>query len=107
VDRWEGVDDAALKGDFQKRNMALAAVTARCYLRTLERESGEVTDGNDGELRLEDTPADFKEAMRTTTLRGRCETVHRNAVEWFVDGAHTADSLTQVARLFVSTPRRS
>ena len=112
--RWDGVPGAALPGAFQKGNMALAAVAARHFLGVLVRErhggGGREAADDDGraaaaDVRLDDVPAAFRAAMRTTTLRGRCETVAAGGVEWFVDGAHTADSLGEVARLFAGRAR--
>ncbi len=55
---------------------------------------------------MEGLSTELREALRNATLRGRCETQEKDGIEWFLDGAHTADSLEEVARLFKSKPRR-
>ena len=57
-------------------------------------------------LDLENLPGDWVDALRETSLRGRCETIiDEGGVEWLIDGAHTADSLAQVSKLFMGKPR--
>ncbi len=100
---WEGVPDAALRGSFQKYNMALAAAVARHHL----YEVGVKNDGGDL-LDPRSMPDCYRAALANATLRGRCETVYdlhtaKNStgpVEYLVDGAHTADSLGEVACYF-------
>lgn len=103
IDAWEGVPGAALRGGFQKYNMALAVAAARRHMRFLGRP-----DDDDGSLsRLADLSPSIVDALKTTRLRGRWETVDEEDVEWLVDGAHTSDSLSSVAELFMSNPAHS
>ncbi|KAK8074732.1 hypothetical protein PG997_009395 [Apiospora hydei] len=45
-------------------------------------------------------PEEFAEGLRKARLRGRCETRQEDNVTWLIDGAHTAESLREVARWF-------
>ncbi|KAK7984882.1 folylpolyglutamate synthase [Apiospora saccharicola] len=47
-------------------------------------------------------PEGFAEALRQARLRGRCETRQEGNITWLIDGAHTAESLREVARWFAS-----
>ncbi|KAL6876691.1 Mur ligase [Trichoderma novae-zelandiae] len=86
VERWGGVE-GNLKGDFQKRNQALAVLAVREHL-------GLSGDG----APLDDIPREMLEGLREARLRGRCEVVDDGAAEWLLDGAHTKDSLEEVAK---------
>ncbi|KAI0410158.1 FolC bifunctional protein [Xylaria palmicola] len=104
VEGWGGVP-GALEGEFQKYNQALAVYAAREHLRVLASEAS--PEGGAGEQgptdeRLADVPASFTAALRNARLRGRCETLEDEhaPVTWLVDGAHTAESLAEVARWF-------
>lgn len=97
VDRWPGVPGAALHGSFQKYNMALAAALARHHLQVVG--AGEQTSEEDS-LDPATMPPRFLSALAGATLRGRCEAVATANIDWLVDGAHTADSLAEVARFF-------
>ncbi|UKZ48979.1 hypothetical protein TrVGV298_003217 [Trichoderma virens] len=89
VERWGGVS-GILKGDFQKRNQALAVMAVREHL-GMEQ------------VKLEDIPQKMIEGLQEATLRGRCEVVNDGAVEWLLDGAHTKDSLEEVAKWSVQS----
>ncbi|KKY39216.1 putative folylpolyglutamate synthase [Diaporthe ampelina] len=103
LEKWAGVRDAQLEGAFQKANMALATVISRRHLQALgnkfERplfESG----GSPLPSKLGDMPEQFITGLRTATLRGRCETITHDRIQWYLDGAHTKDSLVQVGRWY-------
>jgi folylpolyglutamate synthase len=101
VDEWGGVEDAKLQGSFQKYNMALAVAAAREHLAQLGHAFEGPFAGDD--YRLEDMPIEFKEGLKVATLRGRCEVIlDKEGVEWYLDGAHTDDSLYAVAQWFAS-----
>ncbi|KAL2155237.1 hypothetical protein VTH82DRAFT_3913 [Thermothelomyces myriococcoides] len=98
VDRWAGVDGARLKGPFQKHNMALAVYAAREHLlRAGVRFEGRF--GSD-DWSLADIPPEFVRGLREASLRGRCEILRKEDIEWHVDGAHTDDSLAGVGKWF-------
>lgn len=103
LEQWAGVQDAHLEGAFQKANMALAAVISRRHLQTLGHkfelpffESG----GSPLPSKLGDMPEEFITGLKTATLRGRCETITQDRIQWYLDGAHTEDSLIQVGRWY-------
>ncbi|KHN96710.1 Folylpolyglutamate synthetase [Metarhizium album ARSEF 1941] len=86
VEAWGGVD-GRLKGRFQKMNQALAVLAVREHLG--------VGDGGRG---LRDLPDDVVGGLREATLRGRCEVLRHGGRTWLLDGAHTRESLREVAR---------
>ncbi|KAH6609242.1 folylpolyglutamate synthase [Trichoderma cornu-damae] len=85
VERWGGVS-GVLKGDFQKRNQALAVMAVREHLGMRESRP------------LENIPEKMTEGLKEARLRGRCEVVSDGTVEWLLDGAHTKDSLEEAAK---------
>ncbi|KAI1740352.1 FolC bifunctional protein [Xylaria scruposa] len=94
----------SLEGEFQKYNQALAVLAAREHLRVIGGENSTITTTHQTEdHRLEDIPASFVSALQSARLRGRCETREDDTapITWLIDGAHTAESLTEVARWFV------
>ncbi|KAI1123153.1 FolC bifunctional protein [Nemania abortiva] len=111
VERWGGVKASekgagSLEGDFQKYNQALAVHAAREHLRVLAAEasnaSGEKAMGVTMDEKLEDIPPSFISALQYARLRGRCETWEDKEapITWYIDGAHTAESLAAVAQWF-------
>ncbi|KAI0865057.1 FolC bifunctional protein [Xylaria cubensis] len=115
VVRWGGINESgsesekragSLEGEFQKYNQALAVLAAREHLRVI---GGENSTQKPESYRLEDVPASFTTALQYARLRGRCETrEHETApITWLIDGAHTAESLTEVARWFVGKIKTS
>ncbi|KAK0745772.1 hypothetical protein B0T18DRAFT_325097 [Schizothecium vesticola] len=84
--------------------MVLAVAAAREHL----RERGVVFEGGfaGGEWTMGDVPEKFERGLREASLRGRCEKVEGGeGLEWFVDGAHTEDSLAGVGEWFVGKTR--
>ncbi|KAK0630202.1 Mur ligase [Bombardia bombarda] len=106
VERWKGVEGARLEGPFQKRNMALAVAAAREHLMKM----GVRFEGSFGEegYALDEMPAEFERGLREAELRGRCE-VYKDGegVEWFIDGAHTVDSIAGVGQWFAGKSKSS
>ncbi|KAI1282861.1 FolC bifunctional protein [Xylaria sp. FL0933] len=116
VERWGGIKadekgPGSLEGDFQKYNQALAVCAAREHLRVLASESSHTTGSQAGQgiamttyEKLEDMPPSFTSALQHARLRGRCETREDEhyPITWLIDGAHTAESLTEVARWYCS-----
>ena len=88
VERWGGVEDGYLKGDFQKYNQALAVMAVREHL------------GMEGDVEtsLMKMPEEMVVGLRDAKLRGRCEVVEREKETWLLDGAHTKDSLEEVGK---------
>ncbi|KAK3341807.1 Mur ligase [Lasiosphaeria hispida] len=99
VERWEGVKGAKLEGPFQKYNMALAVAAAREHL----IKGGFKLEGEFGRegYALSSIPEKFETGLREASLRGRCEIFKdEDGIEWFIDGAHTEDSLAGVGQWF-------
>ncbi|KAI0976769.1 folylpolyglutamate synthase [Xylaria arbuscula] len=116
VEAWGGVQagekgPGSLEGEFQKYNQALAVGAAREHLRVLAAESPGASSGQGGRNpdttaseKLDDISPSFTSALQHARLRGRCETREDEhaPITWLIDGAHTAESLTEVARWFSS-----
>jgi folylpolyglutamate synthase len=90
VEGWGGVD-GRLKGAFQRYNQALAVAAVRKHL-GMEWEEGKSP--------LDDLPAEFALGLREAHLRGRHEVIRYENADWFLDGAHTSDSLERVGNWF-------
>ncbi|KAK3181279.1 hypothetical protein K4F52_007422 [Lecanicillium sp. MT-2017a] len=92
VDAWSGVE-SSLMGDFQKRNQALAVAAVREHLGL----------GCAADAVLQDIPTKMLNGLRKARLRGRCEVIQQPDVEWMIDGAHTKESIEQVATWLTQT----
>jgi len=68
-----------LKGDFQYINASLAVEACRMYL------------GKD---------IDYKKGLETVKLGGRCEIRRENNITWYIDGAHTRESINVATNWF-------
>ncbi|KAH8883652.1 Mur ligase [Thozetella sp. PMI_491] len=103
VDEWGGAPDALLQGPFQKYNMALATAAAREHLLGL----GVDMDGEYGctGYPLAQMPDYFVAGLQTASIRGRCE-IFRDpgGIEWYLDGAHTHESLEGIAQWYMGRP---
>ncbi|KAK7914791.1 folylpolyglutamate synthase [Apiospora marii] len=106
VEAWGGVradaEVGGLEGDFQKYNQALAISAAREHLRVLAGSEEAKDDKPTVVVDFSSIPEGFAEGLRQARLRGRCETRQEDNVAWLIDGAHTAESLREVARWFAS-----
>lgn len=101
VEEWVGVRGdgvGSLEGEFQKYNQALAVMAAGEHLRILEGKP----DTQSSEAKLSVLGERFSERLRLARLRGRCETRQEDNFSWFIDGAHTADSLEEAAKWFAA-----
>lgn len=76
---------------FQKKNATLAIALAESALRQLGVQVGDNATS---------LPKEFIDGLEETVFRGRCEVKDEGVVKWFVDGAHTADSLKMSAKWF-------
>lgn len=83
IEAWGGVE-GNLKGGFQKLNQALAVMAVKEHMG--------ISGG------LGDVPSEMVKGLREATLRGRCEVVRDGDGTWLLDGAHTKESLVEVAR---------
>jgi folylpolyglutamate synthase len=84
LEAWDGVE-GNLKGGFQKMNQALAVMAVREHLGMPPGKLG-------------DLPDEMVKGLREATLRGRCEVIHDEVATWLLDGAHTKESLKEVAK---------
>lgn len=75
---------------FQKKNATLAVALATAALEKLG-----VATACGPEL-----PKEFVDGLEQTVFRGRCEVKTEDKVAWYLDGAHTSDSLKMSARWF-------
>lgn len=87
VEKWGGVK-GILQGDFQKRNQALALMAVHEHL-GLDSTPATV---------LQNIPEKMAQGLREATIRGRCEVIEEEQAIWMMDGAHTMESLEEVAR---------
>ncbi|KAG6015681.1 hypothetical protein E4U54_003136 [Claviceps lovelessii] len=84
-----------LQGEFQKRNQALAVMAVKEHLRGF---SAAASDMSSSSLLDEALPSQMVRGLTTASLRGRCEVLRHQGSTWLLDGAHTHDSLEQVAK---------
>lgn len=104
VERLPALNDEGIKlgldGDFQRDNASLAISVAASHLRTMG-----VCDGVPGTANiasLETLPREFITGLETATWPGRCQYIKDGNTEWFIDGAHTVESLQATAKWFVT-----
>lgn len=86
--------ELGLSGKHQYQNAALAVHLAK---RFLSAQTGQSLD--------EELPAGFVEGLKATKWPGRCQTVVDPAhprLTWFLDGAHTRESLDCCMEWYVS-----
>ena len=76
--------------DFQRQNASLAVALVSVILQRLGHSS----------LSNAKLSPDIKEGLENTTWRGRYEIVIQGNATWYLDGAHTADSLRVAGRWF-------
>lgn len=87
VQQWGGVK-GTLQGDFQRGNQALAALAVQAHL---DKDTNPYT----ALMHLEQP---MIQGLQEATIRGRCEVVQQDESTWLLDGAHTKESLEQVAQ---------
>lgn len=76
---------------FQKANASLAIALAETVLEKLDSKFSPSPD------RL---PQEFIDGLEQVVWRGRCETKVEGNVTWYLDGAHTADSIKVASKWF-------
>ncbi|ORY54855.1 Mur ligase [Pseudomassariella vexata] len=100
VESWGGVKAdtlGSLDGDFQKFNQALAVAAAKAHMERLGESAIGATNALFAHL-----PDGFTNGLQQARLRGRCETRIDGNITWLIDGAHTAESLEEVAKWYSS-----
>jgi folylpolyglutamate synthase len=87
------LDGVSLRPDapFQKLNASLAIALAETILGNLDpafqKSSNVLSD-------------EFKEGLEKVVWRGRCEKKVEGSITWYLDGAHTADSIIVASKWF-------
>ncbi|ODQ82547.1 hypothetical protein BABINDRAFT_5497 [Babjeviella inositovora NRRL Y-12698] len=85
-----------LAGEFQKQNASLAIQLAATHLQKLEILSQtDVEAISRGVL-----PIEFAVGLETAMWEGRCQTIVEEGVTWYVDGAHTKESIDASSEWF-------
>ncbi|KAH7320035.1 Mur ligase [Stachybotrys elegans] len=82
---------------FQKNNATLAVALTETALKKLgvARPTGSTL------------PQEFITGLEKVTFRGRCEVKAENKVTWYIDGAHTSDSLKLASKWFATASAHS
>ncbi|KAH0551599.1 hypothetical protein GP486_007182 [Trichoglossum hirsutum] len=81
-----------LDADFQKTNASLAIAMAASHLQTLG-----------GDISVVDRlPPEFKRGLQLARWSGRCEIRREGAIEWYIDGGHTLESIELVGNWLAS-----
>lgn len=83
-----------LEGEFQKDNASLAIALASSHLTTLGIPTSSPTSTG--------LPGPFIAGLESVSWPARCQYVPDGNTEWFIDGAHTPESLTATAQWFHS-----
>lgn len=93
VDLDPRLERVSIKPDapFQKSNASLAVALAETVLGKL--------DPNFKAL-AQSLPKEFVDGLEKAVWRGRCETKVEGNITWYLDGAHTADSMNVAAKWF-------
>jgi folylpolyglutamate synthase/dihydrofolate synthase len=77
--------------DFQRSNASLAIALAETALKKLYPNF---------QLPPDSLPKEFVDGLEGVVWRGRCETKAEGNITWFLDGAHTEDSILVATRWF-------
>jgi folylpolyglutamate synthase len=81
------------QADFQRKNASLAIALTAAVLKKLDPEFS-LPEGP--------LPIEFVDGLEQVVWRGRCETKVDGNIQWYLDGAHTVDSLKVAAKWFGS-----
>ncbi|SMN20211.1 similar to Saccharomyces cerevisiae YOR241W MET7 Folylpolyglutamate synthetase [Maudiozyma saulgeensis] len=84
-----------IAGSFQKTNASLAVALASQALTSMEILDEPVNMIKDVHL-----PQKFLDGLKDTLWEGRCQTVNRGNNTWYLDGAHTKDSIEAASTWF-------
>ena len=88
----DGEVELGLRGDFQKINASLAVELAAHYLRSQK----------DLDVNTSSLPAKFRKGLKDVTLGGRCEVRVEPHLIWYIDGAHTIESIRVTSQWYSS-----
>jgi folylpolyglutamate synthase len=76
---------------FQRLNASLAVALAETVLSTLDPKLQ-----RDSQV----LPQEFTKGLENMVWRGRCEKISQGDITWYLDGAHTADSIKVASKWF-------
>lgn len=87
-----------LAADFQKINASLAIAIAASHLRRLG------LDDIPADIITSPLPTQFRLGLQQVQWEGRCQIIHEpaNKTTWYIDGAHTADSIALAGEWYAS-----
>lgn len=91
-----------IAGDFQIVNASLATSLASQALNSMALLDEPVAMNPDAEL-----PKPFIDGLLNTKWEGRCQTLQRSNNTWYIDGAHTKDSIEAASKWFKDTVKSS
>ncbi|KAI9774229.1 MAG: Folylpolyglutamate synthetase, partial [Geoglossum umbratile] len=81
-----------LDADFQKDNASLAIAIAAAHLQKLGNNISAASH----------LPPEFKRGLQLVRWSGRCEVRHEGAIDWYIDGGHTLESIEVAGTWFAS-----
>lgn len=87
-----------IAGDFQVVNASLAVALAHEHLNSIGVLNEPLNLSESAEI-----PGKFVKGLETTIWEGRCQTIKNGNITWYVDGAHTKESITAASGWFKKT----
>ncbi|KAI5953920.1 MET7 [Candida margitis] len=92
--------ELGLSGEFQKENAALAVRLADTHLKSIGVDSRLEVSSSDG--KIESLPDRFIKGLKDVDWPGRCQVITNNpsGIIWYVDGAHTIESINASSTWF-------
>lgn len=91
-----------IAGDFQVSNASLAVALAYQHLVKLEHFKEPLVLSSNSAI-----PDAFIKGLQDTCWEGRCQTIVSNNITWYIDGAHTKDSIEAASRWFNETASKT
>lgn len=88
-----------LAGDFQRLNAALAINLASVHLLKLGVPPNDLPDFEN----VNSLPDKFLTGLANTQWDGRCQLIERENINWYIDGAHTLESINVASNWFKQT----
>ncbi|CCK67983.1 tetrahydrofolate synthase KNAG_0A02940 [Huiozyma naganishii CBS 8797] len=94
--------ELGIAGDFQRSNASLAIALASESLNALGITNDTVELKKGAKI-----PEKILNGVKNTKWEGRCQTLIRGDITWFVDGAHTFDSIQAASGWYKSVAQKS
>ena len=91
-----------ISGDFQRMNASLSVALASQALRSLGIPETRVSNDSDSVI-----PEKFVNGLHKTKWEGRCQKLVRGGNSWYLDGAHTKESIEASSAWFRDTAQNS